>query len=380
MRSNTVRVVRFTDCATLTLLYISFIASIYVSLAPTGYPQSPTERRTMDLPVVLSHRTAWLYYHAPHRTDVLASKEDFGIARIGIRLHTVAERITRFLAACGVPDSELREIDVLSSFSFMRANSDPFKPHAHGAVITENDVYEVVPGLCVVREELLFVQAATWMNPLELIAFGYELCGLYRLPLEDTDAEPYRPCDAKTTRDKLLACIRGHKGLRGVKRARIALTRVRDRARSPMETAVAMMIVLPRKLGGLGYRDIRMNERLEVPADVRPLTTSSFFEVDLYAPRRRVGVEYDGEVHAEPTQRSRDAERLSALAAMGVHIHVITQGQFAEQLALHRALNAVARDLSITCEATPEFQRAQNELRKGIIRSWAKRTEHKSES
>lgn len=262
----------------------------------------------------------------------------------------------------------------------MRVNSDPFKPHAHGAVITENDVYEVVPGLCVIRDELLFVQAATWMTPLELITFGYELCSLYELPLGDTDTEPYRTCDAKTTRNKLLACIQDHKGLRGAKRARIALTRVRDHARSPMEAAVAMMIVLPRRLGGLGYRGIRMNERLNVPVDVRALTTSSFFEVDLYAPSRKVGIEYDGEVHAEAAQRSRDAERLSALAAMGVRIHVITRGQFAEQLALHRALNAVARDLDITCEATPEFQRAQNELRKGIIRSWTTQAEDASES
>ena len=324
----------------------------------------------MDIPVVLSHRTAWLYYHAPHRNEALARSKDFGIAEHGIPLRTVAKRITAFLRACGIANSDLQTLDILLSFPFMRSNSDPFRPHALGTTVCENDVHELVPGLCVVREELLFMQAATWMTPLELIAFGYELCGLYELPLEGTDTESYRICDAKTTRDELLAYIQDHKGIRGAKRARTALARVRNRARSPMETAAAMMIVLPRKLGGLGYRGIQLNYRLEVPPDVRPLTTSSFFEVDLYAAPRHVGVEYDGEVHAEPAQRSRDAERLSALAAMGIRIHVITRGQFAEQLALHRALNAVARDLGITCEATPEFQRAQNELRKCLIHSW----------
>lgn len=84
----------------------------------------------------------------------------------------------------------------------------------------------------------------------------------------------------------------------------------------------------------------------------------------------KVGVEYDGEDHAEAAQRSRDAEQLATLAAMGVRMHVITKGQFSDQLSLHRALNGVARDLRVRLEPNAAFQHAQNDLRQQLIRTW----------
>lgn len=137
-----------------------------------------------------------------------------------------------------------------------------------------------------------------------------------------------------------------------------------------METATALMIALPQKLGGLGYRGIELNRRLEMPAHARPLTRSTELEVDILAPGMKVGIEYDGEDHAEAAQRARDAERLATLAAMGIRMHVITKGQFSDQLALHRALNGVARDLRVRLEPSAAFQRAQNDLRQRLIRTW----------
>lgn len=217
------------------------------------------------------------------------------------------------------------------------------------------------------------MQASTWMSRLELIEYGYELCGRYEIPLSQSGNGFNRYVERSqpvTTRDGIRAYLSKQAGLRGSRKAADALVRVRDGARSPAECAVAMLVNLDKKDGGLGCRSIQLNYSIEVPAAVRPLTTSSHFEVDIYVPRLKAGIEYDGEVHADALQRARDAERLSALAAMGVRIDIITRRQLGEQLPLHRALNAVARNLKIRLDPTPRFQRAQNELRKFVIRNW----------
>lgn len=327
----------------------------------------------MDVPLVLSHRTAWLFYHAPHRHEVLASGEDFAINELGLPSRRVAERLQRFLRACGIPGCDLETIDILLAMDFMRTDSKPFRPHVLGAIVSAGDVHELVPGVCIVREELCFMQASTWMSRLELIEYGYELCGRYEVPLSrpgnrpDSYIELTQPV---TTRDEIRAYLVGRAGLRGSRKAADALVRVRDGARSPAECAVAMLVNLDKKDGGLGSRSIQLNYRIEVPPAVRPLTTSSHFEVDIYVPRLRAGVEYDGEVHADARQRARDAERLSALAAMGVHVDVVTRRQLAEQLPLHRAMSAVARNLKIRLEPTWRFQKAQDGLRRFVIRTW----------
>lgn len=323
----------------------------------------------MDIPVVLSHRTAWLFYHAPLRDDVLAGNADYGISELGIPAREVGRRIRWFLSDCGIPDRELEILDILVAFDFARTNPKMpmFKSHVFGALLTGDDVHELVPGLCIVRESLCFIQAGSWMNALERIEFGYELCGHYEL---SPDGGTYRKRPPLLTRSESLSFIETHAGLRGSKSTKTALARVRDKSRSPMETATALMIALPQRLGGLGYRGIELNCRLNVPTHVRPLTRSTELEVDVFAAGKKVGVEYDGEDHADPLQRARDAERLATLAAMGIRVHVITKCQFSDQLSLHRALNGVARDLGIRLHADAAFQRAQNDLRLQLIRSW----------
>lgn len=323
----------------------------------------------MDIPVVLSHRTAWLFYHAPLRDKILASATDYGISELRIPAREVGRRIQRLLFACGIPERELEVLDILVGLNFSRtsANTPVFKSHVFGALLTSKDVHELVPGLCIVCESLCFMQTGSWMSALDRIGFGYELCGRYELPL---DGSAYRERDPLLKCEDILAYVNAHLGLRGAKSAKSALTRVRNNSRSPMETATSLMIALPQKLGGLGYRGIELNRRIDVPEHARPLTKSTELEVDILAPKRKVGIEYDGEDHAEASQRARDAERLAALAAMGIRVHVITKGQFTDQLSLHRALNGIARDLGIRLNTNAAFQRAQNNLRLHFIRSW----------
>ena len=81
-------------------------------------------------------------------------------------------------------------------------------------------------------------------------------------------------------------------------------------------------------------------------------------------------MEYDGEAHGETSRRGHDAERLNALSLMGYDMKVLTSVQFAHQLNMHRAMNAVAQSLGIKVDRSAQFQKRQDELRRFVIRGW----------
>ena len=334
----------------------------------------------MDVPICLSHKTAWLLYHAPGRFEALERKYDYGIHAAAPMPKRLADCVVRFLEDCGVSARELDAIDALVSFAFERSHSGGrFRTHSLGMPVFADYLVELVSGLLMVDPRLCFVQAASWLNELELIEFGYELCGSYELPIH-TAAAWARPCGGGeveytarrplTTRAALQKFVKSNSGLKGSRAAEKALVRVRDGSRSPMETATALAIVMPRCRGGLGFKGVELNRRIDIPDEFRNLTTSSYFEVDIFAPRRNAGVEYDGGTHEEATRRAHDVERLATLNAMGVSVQTLTKSQFANQLAFHRAMNAVARMFGCKAGSSIEFQRAQNELRQALIRNW----------
>lgn len=332
----------------------------------------------MDAPICLSHKTAWLLYHAPGRFEVFERKHDYGVWDAVPMPKRLTDCVLRFLADCGIPPQELDTIETLVSFSFERAHpGGRFRVHSLGMPVSPDYLVELVPGLIAVDPRLCFIQAASWMSELELIEFGYELCGSYELPLRATKTRPrgeeeigYTVRRPLTTRTALQEFMKSHSDLKGSRAAAKALVRVRDGSRSPMETATALAIVMPKRQGGLGFKGVELNHRIDIPSEFRNLTASNYFKVDIFAPRKNAGVEYDGGAHEEASRRAHDVERLATLNAMGTSIQTLTKSQFANQLAFHRAMNAIARMFGIKADSSIEFQRPQNELRQALIRNW----------
>ena len=341
----------------------------------------------MDIPVVLSHKTAWLLRRTEHFArlrdrarergrqygeEAFLEEEDvpdIGLCRCGMSTRNIVQRVVDALISWGIPAQEVDDIDVLVPLRYDRVRSDHLICHVHGGIIGEDHVVPVARGLLSVGDALCFTQAATWMDRRELIEFGYELCGRYYLPFGQSylEHEPY------ISKDELSRGVAAFHGTRGVAGARAALPSVCDGSRSPMETATAMMIASPRSLGGLEYRHISLNSRVDVPREFSRCTSSRYFEIDLLSPTRNVGVEYDGEAHGETSRRGHDAERLNALSLMGYDMKVLTSVQFSNKLSMHRAVNAIAQSLGVKVDRSDKFQKSQDELRRFVIRHWPKR-------
>lgn len=341
----------------------------------------------MDLPIVLSHKTAWLYHNAARPLEPLsrasslydegsfageveptASLPKLGLDAKGLRISAAVEIVADYLVSLGIPQEELGRIDTLVSFDFERSRPAGLRRHVFGAPIPSDHLIEVAEGLLVVDEAICLVQAGSWMSELEQLEYGFEVCARYHL--NHLSSDDYVEASQRYAVADLRAFCEQNPSRRGVKRAAAALKRVHDGARSPMETATAIMVVAKRSQGGLGYAKIELNHRVDVPNEFKYLAKAGYFEIDVYASASGTGIEYNGSDHLDKQRSASDAERMTVLSALGFRMIVLTGTQFAHQLQLHRAMNAIALAMGLKCDRSEAFQKRQNDLREFVIRHW----------
>ena len=225
------------------------------------------------------------------------------------------------------------------------------------------DIYAVSVPLCA-------LQAAEQLDFWSCVEYYYELCSRYRLPFNADDR--YAECRPATSVEELRAYFESHPGMHGSRLARRAITYVRDGARSPMETALMMMLVMPRADGGLGIRDIEMDYVLPVTGYARKLTRSRSFFCDVFIRRALLDVEYGGLVHEEMHRRASDNERTNALRAMGYDVIEVSRQNFFDKQAFRRTMAAICRKADIWPSHLPEdFADRQEELRRFVLRRWS---------
>lgn len=341
----------------------------------------------MDLPIVLSHKTAWLYHNVARPSepfsrasslydeDSIADEAEptaglpkLGLDAKGLRISAAVEIVTDYLASLGIPHEELDRIDTLVGFDFERSRPAGLRRHVFGAPIPSDHLIEVAEGLLVVDEAMCFVQAGSWMSEPEQLEYGYEICARYHLNHLATG--DYIEMGQRYTVSDLTAYCDENRSRQGATRAAVVLKRVHDGARSPMETATAIMVVAKRSQGGLGYTRVELNHRVDVPNEFKYLAKAGYFEIDIYAPASGMGIEYNGSDHLDKQRSASDAERMTVLSALGFRMIVLTGTQFANRLQLHRAMNAIALAMGLKCDRSEAFQKRQNDLREFVIRHW----------
>ncbi|WP_413319950.1 hypothetical protein AA0Z99_04780 [Agrococcus sp. 1P02AA] len=160
-----------------------------------------------------------------------------------------------------------------------------------------------IDGMRVETRSDAFIHLATMLTLEELVVVG------------DWLVSPNRR--APLSIEELVDALRRYDGARGLHRARHALSLVRVGAESPRETLVRLLVVrsLP-----------------EPTLQHRVLDASGAFiaRLDLSWPSLKLGVEYDGEHHAEPRQRALDEARLEKLRAAGWRIITVTKEHLAD--------------------------------------------------
>ena len=241
--------------------------------------------------------------------------------------------------------------------------------HLAGGQVQAGSYEHIAADVWAASPELCFCQIAGTVSLIEAVKTGYELCAHYRI--EPSDMRGFEGREPATTASRLQAFAQryGGKGAKGAKAARVAAKYIRGAAASPMETAAAMLLTLPRYYGGFGLPACKMNYPVYVAGPDGRGGNARMLYGDMVWPDRRVIVEYDSDFFHQGSERIHaDAARRNAFLGAGWKVFTLTKRQlysveecevFVAQLA--RALRAY------NAHATPQAMERRHELRQLVL-------------
>ena len=190
-----------------------------------------------------------------------------------------------------VPDKALR-IRTRDSTSTVYAKGIP--DEAFIKTRTSNDDCT----LAISGPELLFVELAKEMHPVEHLMLGHELCGTFSRDAEDPYNGPVtygvRPA---TTVERIRRFIDETKNVTGIDEARVSAGFLNDNAWSPTESLVAALLRLPIDSLGYDFGELVLNPRVSPSASLPGSAESRV--PDIVIAGTPVGLNYDGAVHLD---------------------------------------------------------------------------------
>ena len=210
--------------------------------------------------------------------------------------------------------------------------------------------------------EFLFLQMATKLTVVQLVALGCELCGTYiLLPkgalLPDSFNDYPERVAPLTNIERIETFLDSVGSARGVKKARRALKFVAEGSRSPMETRTYMQLCLPAMLGGYGLPKAELNYEIKLDDEARRIAGQRRCWGDICWPRKYLDVEYNGDVHRGVEKMRRDAGRVLGIEHMGWRVVTVTSPQVfdssrfevvAKEIAIHLGCPLQSRVLGQT--------------------------------
>lgn len=216
--------------------------------------------------------------------------------------------------------------------------------------------------------EFTFLLMAHYLDLHELIVLGMELCGHYRLVGSSTNSPlvsnrtlyGQRPL---TTPQRIAALLERADGFTGLPKAKRACAYLTAGSASPMETALYLLLCLPRKLGGYGLPRPTLNAKRKVTSLAGSFTLSRTLVPDLFWSFAMLDVEYDSEeFHASAEALRKGARRALALRSMGVQVMSVTKDVVYDEDAFDAIARLVAKVLGVRIRKLTQAAKHQRQL------------------
>lgn len=198
----------------------------------------------------------------------------------------------------------------------------------------------------VASPEFTFATLAKHLDLLELVLVGCELTGMYAM--DDTDERGFSKCEPLASAETISRMVSNCKGFDGVKRASMAIQHVVENAASPMETCVALLLTLPRRLGGYGLPKPCLNYALDLTLEQRIALKRESITVDMMWPAAKMAIEYESTAwHRGDEKFVQDSIRRNDIRALGYDVTTITLDEYKNSLRMDNIVKAIARKLRI---------------------------------
>ena len=219
---------------------------------------------------------------------------------------------------------------------------EDIRRHVYAAPLPRGALIRAGRDVLISSPELLLVELAgrSDFDEVDLALIGYELCGTYSLdPDDDSWTGLVEGAGSLTSKKRIASMASRLGGRRGAGRAKAALELFEDGSNSPMETVLALLLHLPRRLGGLGLGPVAMNRRV--------VTSTGDRWVDIFFVEHGVGVEYKG-VRAHSVERTaRDDRRQNKLSSLGVTVLNVWYEDLTDDHLFEQLVHDVARTMGV---------------------------------
>ena len=306
-------------------------------IVPVIYPSAGEFWLNSNSDTFLNRRLAFSDLPDKYRFTVTSkiSSEVAGILGLSLPLYLTApeDRFKRRCSSCVINSRTL-----------------PFPPESFLHISRgKYDIY-------IARPELCFLQAARYLDLIDLIRFGYDLCSIYSLKSSAEQSSRNSPTTIKQLKEYVLS----NHSFYGASKATAALRYVRERSNSPMETKLAIFSVLPPRYGGCGISHFELNKEIALTSNGKRLVGYACIHGDLVFNRGNIVVEYNSKLyHLDPDHYTDDMNRQTALKMAGYKYTAITAGNVKTYHSLINIMNAIRAELSLPMLDEPNDARTE---------------------
>lgn len=220
----------------------------------------------------------------------------------------------------------------------------------------------------VVAPPLYMLLRARFLDLATLVAVGCVLCGSYgRRPDLKQKLVDRPPLATPHTLRSFAASIPSHVKGRSLLRKATSLTTACSR--SPMETALAVMLSLPVREGGYGFPLPELNPPLDLGEDGRRVMGGQRrIYADLFWREAGLGVEYDSaEYHSDEAKKRADERRVLAADVAGVEIVSWVPEVVNDEVAFSLACERLAHRLGVPFSWDTRYVEQRRSLRARML-------------
>ena len=221
--------------------------------------------------------------------------------------------------------------------------------------------YSLGGGLFIASPELAFLQMGEYLNTVQLTEAATNLCARFY-----TDIHSARICRRSrqlVSIASLAAYLHRMHHVNGAQKSIAALRNAHEGSESPMETAVQLLLGMPKRLGGAGFPAYVCNHEISPGRHAR-LAAQRCFRADICWPERRVIVEYDGKAFHRDAHR--DKRRINALEALGWRVFSLTSSDLFDLEVFELFLRQVARAIGYRMQLPKNWRSLALELRREL--------------
>lgn len=311
--------------------------------------------------LVVSHKSALMYWRRFRgQITQLPKVKDPHPMKCPVCL---GESLLAELGALGFSPTEEHPLDLLYSLKELRSQAHRIAGHSVSAPLPPKMLLRLSEHVAIVSPELCFAQAARTHSRGQLLMAGCEMCGTYRLIGDDgrklAKPEERAPLtSADEIRSVLCAMGRGREA-----NASRAARFIFDKAASPMEARVALLLSLPQTMGGFGLPRPELNAPITLSPAAYRVYPCSPCRMDLFWQEANLDIEYDGGDHTEET-RERDAARIVALRMEGMDVVVLMKQQVFDVHSMAAIAKMAAAKLGRRLRiSTSDFEQRHRQLR-----------------